>query len=387
MNANSSQPETTEPDDPPGGVRSPGGVDQLWTADEAADEAKPERRRMRLEAVLLVARTPLTPRKLADLALLADATEARTLVRQLNQIYQQLGRAVRIELVAGGYQLMTRPALAPWLAQLGHLPAPQRLSTPVLETLAVVAYRQPVTRAGVEAVRGVSCGELLRQLMDRNLIRIAGRSEELGRPYLYGTTKRFLQLFGLGRLDDLPPIEWPAWDDPTEEIPDEVDSPDTDSPHDLSTSPKEPVVTTTIAPITSAAAIEHAAVVTPHDPDRLVGQPAAAPPLAVDDDEDEEFFDDDGDEEEEDDEDWEEDDDWDEEDDEEEGDDAEADEDFDEEDEDDFDEDFDGDEWEEVDDDDDDEWEEDDEEEGDDDEWDDEEDEDDSAEDDEDWEA
>ncbi len=161
--------------------------------DNSADE-DPVVRRMRLEAVLLVAKTPLTTRKLAQLALLADGTEARTLVRRLNRIYDDLGRSVRIEHVAGGFRLLTRAAYAPWLARLGHLPSAVRLSSPMMETLAVVAYRGPVSRADVEAIRGVACGELLRQLMERDLIRISGRSEELGRPYLYDTTKHFLQL-------------------------------------------------------------------------------------------------------------------------------------------------------------------------------------------------
>ena len=171
-------------------------------------EEDPKIRRMRLEAVLLVAKTPLTTRKLAQLAHLADGTEARTLVRRLNQIYDDLGRAVRIEQVAGGFRMLTRAAYAPWLARLGHLPSAVRLSSPMMETLAVVAYRGPVSRADVEAVRGVACGELLRQLMERDLIRISGRSEELGRPYLYDTTKHFLQLFGLPSGDALPPINW-----------------------------------------------------------------------------------------------------------------------------------------------------------------------------------
>jgi len=99
---------------------------------------------------------------------------------------------------------MTRSQLAPWLRRLAHVPGETRLSAPALETLAVIAYRQPVGRADIEAIRGVNCGEILRQLMDRDLVRIAGRSEELGRPYLYTTTKRFLELFGLNQLDDLP---------------------------------------------------------------------------------------------------------------------------------------------------------------------------------------
>ncbi|MEO1615438.1 MAG: SMC-Scp complex subunit ScpB [Planctomycetota bacterium] len=175
---------------------------------EATPQEDPKQRRMRLEAVLLVAKTPLTTRKLAQLAHLADGTEARTLVRQLNQIYDQFGRALRIEQIAGGYRMMTRQAYAPWLNRLEHLPSAIRLSSPMMETLAVVAYRGPVSRADIEAIRGVSCGELLRQLMERDLIRIAGRSEDLGRPYLYDTTKQFLRLFGLPSLDALPAIDW-----------------------------------------------------------------------------------------------------------------------------------------------------------------------------------
>ena len=211
------------------------------------DDEDVEARRMRLEAVLLLAKSPLSTRKLAQLARLDDGTEARTMVRELNRLYDSLGRAVRVESVAGGYRLMTRPAVAPWLARLGHLPAAVRLSSPMMETLAVVAYRQPVSRADVEAVRGVSCGELLRQLMERDLIRIAGRSEELGRPYLYGSTKRFLQLFGLSGSDALPAIDWQA-------LQDDLPEPDTDDGSDLSpdhssTSPQESVVSTAVAPV------------------------------------------------------------------------------------------------------------------------------------------
>ncbi len=188
-----------------------------------ATEDDPQQRQMRLEAVLLVAKSPLSTRKLAQLALLADGTEARTLIRRLNQLYDDLGRAVRIEHVAGGYRMLTRAAYAPWLARLAHLPSAIRLSSPMMETLAVVAYRGPVSRADIEAIRGVACGELLRQLMERDLIRISGRSEELGRPYLYDTTKQFLQLFGLPSVDALPPIQWDRLQDDEEQEDEEVD--------------------------------------------------------------------------------------------------------------------------------------------------------------------
>ena len=217
---------------------------------ETQEPSDPRLARMRLEAVLLLAKTPLSLRKLCQMAHLADATEARTLIRQLNTTFEDYGRAIRVEQVAGGYRLMTRSALSPWLARLGHLPAPVRLSTPMMETLAVVAYRQPVSRADVEAVRGVGCGELLRQTMERDLVRIVGRSEELGRPYLYGTTKRFLQLFGLSNTDALPAIQWQA----LQEDPQPEDS----NPDELSTSKKDLVVSTTVVPTLSES--DHAVI-------------------------------------------------------------------------------------------------------------------------------
>jgi segregation and condensation protein B len=161
-------------------------------------------RRGRLEAVLFLAREPLSLRKLAQSANLADATEARTLLGELRRMYDVRGCAFQVEQLAGGYQLRTRPKFAPWLRPLVPATDQIRLTPPALETLAVVAYRQPVLRADVEAIRGVACGEILRQLMDRDLLRIVGRSEELGRPLWYGTTRRFLEAFGLCSLDELP---------------------------------------------------------------------------------------------------------------------------------------------------------------------------------------
>ena len=180
----------------------------------AAAAFRPGRRRRerderlaRVEALLFVAREPVPVRRLSTYANLADATEARTLVRKLNEIYDRRGCAFRVEEVAGGFQLLTRSKFAAWLRRLGHVPGDARLSAPALETLAVVAYRQPVLRANIEAIRGVNCGEILRQLLERDLICISGRSDELGRPYVYSTTQKFLQVFGLRSLDDLPRAE------------------------------------------------------------------------------------------------------------------------------------------------------------------------------------
>lgn len=170
-------------------------VGKDWARDDRA---------ARLEAVLFLAREPMNSRKLAQIAGLADGTEARTLVRRLNRWYDESGSAFRAEELAGGFQLMSRPKFGPWLRRMVQSPIEMRLSGPAQETLAVVAYRQPVLRAEIEAIRGVDCGEILRQLMDRDLVRTAGRANELGRPYRYATTKRFLQVFGLRHLEELP---------------------------------------------------------------------------------------------------------------------------------------------------------------------------------------
>lgn len=138
----------------------------------------------------------------------ADASDPLAPVQQaidlLNQQYEQTGRAFRIEAVAGGYRLMTMPQFAGVLATFHQTRLSARLSKPAIETLAVIAYQQPITRAHLEAIRGVNCGEVLRSLVERRLVTITGRAEELGRPILYGTTKEFLDAFGLASLKDLP---------------------------------------------------------------------------------------------------------------------------------------------------------------------------------------
>lgn len=176
-------------------------------AGQARDTDVPGRRTAklaRLEAVLLVADGALSTRRLAQLATLADVREAGQLIDRLNAEYDRVQTAFRIERVAAGYQLLTRPEFSFWLDKLHQRQAELKLSAPALETLTIVAYRQPVIRADVEAIRGVQCAEMLKQLMERGLVRIGGQQDSLGRPHLYETTRRFLELFGLRRLDDLP---------------------------------------------------------------------------------------------------------------------------------------------------------------------------------------
>ncbi len=158
----------------------------------------------RLEALLFVADGALLIRKMVQAATLAEAAEARRLLEELNAFYDADASPFRIERVATGYQLLTRPPFAPWLDKLHQRQNELKLSSPAMETLTIVAYQQPITRADIEAIRGVQCAEMLKQLMERGLVRICGEEDSLGRPYLYDTTKKFLELFGLRSLDELP---------------------------------------------------------------------------------------------------------------------------------------------------------------------------------------
>jgi segregation and condensation protein B len=164
-----------------------------------------------IEAVLLTLDKPVSPGKLAEgLGVGVDDGGSKAVldaIDALNGEYEASDRAFRIEKVAGGVRIMTLPAYADALSSFHQARQSQRLSRPALETLAVVAYRQPMTRASLEAIRGVACGEVLRTLIERRMVTVTGRAEELGRPMLYGTTKQFLELFGLASLKDLPSVE------------------------------------------------------------------------------------------------------------------------------------------------------------------------------------
>lgn len=160
-----------------------------------------------VEALVLSCDRPVTAQKLAQ-ALGLEAVGASKAIEQavaaLNDQYRHTGRSFRIEAVAGGYRALTAPEYAPVLAAMHGLRESQNLSRAAIESLAIIAYRQPITRANIEAIRGVASGEVLRSLLDKRLIDITGRAEELGRPMLYGTSRRFLELFGLASIKDLP---------------------------------------------------------------------------------------------------------------------------------------------------------------------------------------
>jgi segregation and condensation protein B len=157
------------------------------------------------EALILASPEPIPLPRLASLIPGCKPTLARALVDELNAEYAKRGRAFEITEVAGGFQVRTLPAWASYV-QASQPERPLRLSQAALETLAVVAYRQPATRAEIEYVRGVDVGAVLRSLLERHLVRIAGHREVPGRPLLYATTRRFLEVFGLAQIEDLPTL-------------------------------------------------------------------------------------------------------------------------------------------------------------------------------------
>ena len=160
-----------------------------------------------VEAILFASDKPLPPAKVSEICELDGVRAVRRAVDTLNEHYEQTNRSFRIVEIAGGYQMQTQPEYNEVISRLSASRKESRLSQAAMETLAVVAYRQPVLRADIEAIRGVACGEVLRGLMEKNIIRIAGRAEEIGRAIVYGTTKHFLEIFGLGDLKELPKIE------------------------------------------------------------------------------------------------------------------------------------------------------------------------------------
>ncbi len=156
-----------------------------------------------IEALLFAATSPLSSQKLSDLVGGIKSNRIGRIVAELNTEYQKGGRGFRIQEIAGGYQFYTLPHLAPWIERL-VAEKRRKLSRQALETLAIIAYKGPINRLQIEAIRGVCSDGVLKTLLERGLIQIKGREKSLGRPFLYGTSKAFLRYFGLRRLSDLP---------------------------------------------------------------------------------------------------------------------------------------------------------------------------------------
>lgn len=176
-----------------------------------------------LESILFAAQKPLSPRELREvLSLTADQSENEAikalkkvkedefipLLEELVRDHAAANRSYRLACIAGSWQFVSQPDYAPWImALVGQKPRPTRLSMPALETLTIIAYRQPITRSEIEQVRGVAVDGVMGTLVERGLVVSAGRAEVIGRPTLYATTPLFLEYFGLRRLEDLPAAE------------------------------------------------------------------------------------------------------------------------------------------------------------------------------------
>jgi segregation and condensation protein B len=156
-----------------------------------------------IESLLFVTEEPLSIEQINQVLSLPDTKMIRQTLNELIAEYEERRGAFTLHEVAGGYQFRSRPDYVPWIKRLLQ-PKPSRLSKAALETLAIIAYKQPMIRSDVEHLRGVDCGGVLRMLLERKLIRVLGRKEIPGRPLIYATTKQFLQVFDLKNLKDLP---------------------------------------------------------------------------------------------------------------------------------------------------------------------------------------
>ena len=160
-----------------------------------------------IENLLFITDRPLTPRRLAEVVEGIDAAAAMDIVTELQKEYSDTGRAVQIIEIGGGFQISTKPEYGRWVRKLYNEKMTAKLSNAALETLAIIAYKQPVTRAEVEAIRGVDIGAPLEKLLERGLVKIVGKRDTIGRPMVYGSTEEFLRLFGLNKVSELPDLD------------------------------------------------------------------------------------------------------------------------------------------------------------------------------------
>jgi len=172
--------------------------------ERASAEVSDEELEREVAALLFASPEPLSEAKLAALLDGTPQVRVRLVLDALGRRLSASGLPWELRVIAGGWQLYTVEALADTVGRLSKVRKDEKVSPAGLETLAIVAYRQPVTKGEIEAIRGVQVGPILRTLVDRGLVKVAGRSDDPGRPLLYGTTKKFLDSFGLGSLDDLP---------------------------------------------------------------------------------------------------------------------------------------------------------------------------------------
>lgn len=194
--------QADEPAAEPASIEEPG-ADRVAEPEDTHESIDPK---TVIEALLFSAPSPVKVGRLAAAADL-ETKEVESLIQALNEDYARENRAFHIIPVAKGYQMMSKSAYFPYIQKLTKARARDKLTGAALETLAIIAYKQPIIRADVEAIRGVQSGQIIRNLLEARLIRVTGRDARLGHPMLYGTTKRFLEVFGLKSLKELPSLE------------------------------------------------------------------------------------------------------------------------------------------------------------------------------------
>ncbi|MFQ5965089.1 MAG: SMC-Scp complex subunit ScpB [Candidatus Scalinduaceae bacterium] len=167
----------------------------------------PEELKKIVESLLFSVHEPISVRKLVEIIEDTDTKEIKEIIKKLCEEYDTYERAFQIEEIANGVQLLSRPEYHEWISKIRKKTNEGKLSQAALETLAIIAYKQPIIRADIEAIRGVQSGQLIRALIEKGIVKIVGRDETLGRPLLYGTTKKFLEYFNLKSIKDLPKIE------------------------------------------------------------------------------------------------------------------------------------------------------------------------------------
>jgi len=213
--------ESAAQDEGPAAEEQTGKEKDAPEAEEEVEESAPVDRQTRrraepipphqlkpiIEALLFAADEPISIGRLREAIDGAMTADIKAALLELQTQYHEEGRGFCLEEIAGGYQLLSSPRFAPYLEKFHSRQSRAKLSAAALETLAIVAYKQPIGRAEIEAIRGVQAGPMLRMLMDRGMIKIVGREEVIGRPFLYGTTRKFLERFGLKSLKDLPQAE------------------------------------------------------------------------------------------------------------------------------------------------------------------------------------
>ncbi len=176
-------------------------------AEEKTELVETEELKKIIETLLFITDRPVRPSRLAEVAENTDARQVREVIRQLQEEYTAQNRAVQIVEIAGGFQMATKAEYGRWVRRLYNEKMTTKLSNAALETLAIIAYKQPITRAEMEAIRGVDVAGPLERLLERSLVRVVGKKDTIGRPMVYGTTDEFLRMFGLNKIAELPDLQ------------------------------------------------------------------------------------------------------------------------------------------------------------------------------------